>query len=232
MSDHVPAESDAYGQNYDEKVNAAIGFSGLKVDLFVRAKVAYMREVLAEGIGGLEAADVLDIGCGIGSYHPHLMEGVGSISGVDVSSSCIAVARARNPGVAYQTYDGRRLPYPDASFDAAYTVCVMHHVPPEHWENLAREMRRVVRPGGITVIFEHNPFNPLTRRAVSTCEFDENAVLLRARHIRLLLRKAGLRDVRSRYILTLPAAGGLLHKVDRLFSRLPLGAQYYAVGRA
>jgi ubiquinone/menaquinone biosynthesis C-methylase UbiE len=134
--------------------------------------------------------------------------------------------------VAYQTYDGRRLPYPDASFDAAYTVCVMHHVPPEQWESLVREMRRVVRPGGITVVFEHNPFNPLTRRAVSTCEFDENAVLLRARRTRLLLRKAGLREVRSRYILTLPAAGGLPHKVDRLFSRLPFGAQYYAVGRA
>jgi ubiquinone/menaquinone biosynthesis C-methylase UbiE len=232
VSRHVPAEFDTYGGNYDEKVNASISFSGLKVDFFVRAKVAYMREVLAEDVGDLSGADILDVGCGIGNYHPHLLEALGSVSGVDVSSSCIDVARVRNPDVAYQTYDGIRLPYRDASFDAAYSICVMHHVPPGDWESFTREMRRVVRPGGIAVIFEHNPFNPLTRRAVSTCEFDENAVLLRARRTRLLLSRAGFRDVRSRYILALPAAGGLLHKVDRLFSRVPLGAQYYAVGRA
>ncbi len=232
MSRNLPAEFDTYGGNYDEKVNAAIGFSGLKVDFFVRAKVVYLCEALAEDLGDLRGADILDVGCGIGNYHPHLPESLGSISAVDVSSSCIDVARARNPGVAYQTYDGRRLPYRDASFDAAYTICVMHHVPPDNWESFTREMRRVVRPGGLTAIFEHNPFNPLTRRAVSTCEFDANAVLLPARSTRLLLRDAGFRDVRSRHILTLPAAGGLLHKVDRLFSRVPLGAQYYAVGRA
>jgi len=230
VSRSVPPEFDAYGGNYDEKVNASISFSGLKVDLFVRAKVAYLCEALAENLGELRGADILDVGCGIGNYHPRLPESLRSISAVDVSSRCIDAARVCNPGVAYQTYDGMRLPYRDASFDAVYTICVMHHVPAETWESFTREMRRVVRPGGLTAIFEHNPFNPLTRRAVATCEFDENAVLLRARRTRLLLRAAGFREVRSRYILTLPATGGLLHKVDRLFSRVPLGAQYYAVG--
>jgi len=230
VSRSVPPEFDAYGGNYDEKVNASISFSGLKVDLFVRAKVAYLCEALADDLGDLRGADILDVGCGIGNYHPHLPDTLGSVSAVDVSSSCIDAARVRNPGVAYQTYDGMVLPYRNASFDAVYTICVMHHVPPDNWERFTREMRRVVRPGGLTAIFEHNPFNPLTRRAVATCEFDENAVLLRARRTRLLLRAAGFREVRSRYILTLPATGGLLHKVDRLFSRVPLGAQYYAVG--
>ena len=41
-------------------------------------------------------------------------------------------------------------------------------------------MRRVVRPGGLLCIIEHNPFNPLTRLAVVRCEFDRDAVLLPA----------------------------------------------------
>ena len=66
-------------------------------------------------------------------------------------------------------------------------------------------MARVLRPGGIAAIFEHNPLNPLTRRVVSNCVFDEDAVLLRRRRARGLLRQAGLVPVR-----------GPLHRVPAL----------------
>jgi ubiquinone/menaquinone biosynthesis C-methylase UbiE len=84
------------------------------------------------------------------------------LTGIDVASTVVEEARAANPGVTYHDYDGDRLPYPDQSFDAAYTIAVMHHVPPPQWPAFLQEMRRVVRPGGLIVIFEHNPINPLT----------------------------------------------------------------------
>jgi hypothetical protein len=67
---------------------------------------------------------------------------------------------------------------------------------------------------------------------VNSCEFDKNATLLRSREVETLLKKAGFRQIYTRFILTVPAKGSLLRKVDRLFARLPLGAQYYTVGRA
>jgi SAM-dependent methyltransferase len=130
----------------------------------------------------------------------------------------------------YDTYDGRTIPFADASFDAAFAVCVMHHVPPEQWQSFADEMQRVVRQGGLNIIFEHNPFNPLTRRAVAGCEFDRDAVLLKPRDVEAHLTRAGLQRPQSRYILTVPPKGSVLTRLDKIFSHLPLGAQYYTMG--
>ena len=48
--------------------------------------------------------------------------------------------------------------------DATYATCVMHHVPRARWRLFASELGRVTRPGGTVLTFEHNPYNPLTRR--------------------------------------------------------------------
>jgi SAM-dependent methyltransferase len=174
----------------------------------------------------------LDVGCGVGALHPFLRGMFGSISGADVSSASIAQALARNPGIDYRAYADGRLPYEPASFDVATAVCVMHHVPPQEWPAFVAEMRRVVRPGGLVCVIEHNPFNPLTRLAVSRCEFDRDAVLLRAGTTRRLLRNAGFTDVASRYFLLLPSAHVLARRCERAFGRLALGAQYAAWGLA
>jgi SAM-dependent methyltransferase len=124
------------------------------------------------------------------------------------------------------------LPYPGGSFDAASAVCVFHHVPVANRVHLAQDVRRVLRAGGLFAIFEHNPLNPLTMHVVNNCEFDKDAVLLRRRETESLIEKAGFRDVDTRFILTLPAKGRIPRGVDRLFARIPLGAQYFTVGRA
>lgn len=221
------SEFDAYSKNYDDAVNSSIGFSGLKVDFFTRVKAQYIKRLLAEHFDDIKHIRLLDVGCGVGNYHPYLVDDVGAISGVDVSAACIQTARDRNSGVDYSVYDGHSLPYDDASFDFAYTICVMHHVPPEQWPAFAAELRRVVRPGGMVAVFEHNPYNPLTRRAVSSCEFDKDAVLLTAGQVDELLRGAGFKDATRRYILTVPPFNRLLMGVDRALARLPLGGQFY-----
>ena len=59
----------------------------------------------------------------------------------------------QGPGhVHSETQDGRALTYADASFDAAYSVSVLEHIP-EHGDSAAiRELIRVVRPGGLVVV--------------------------------------------------------------------------------
>lgn len=232
MSSHrPPSEFDQYRSSYADAVNKSIAFSGLNVDYFTRAKATRLLDILALAVGSTRELSVLDVGCGVGNYHPLLSGKVGQLTGVDPSSECIAEARAKNPGVHYAVSDGDDVPFGDGEFDVVYAICVMHHVPPAKWELFAAELARVTRPGGIVLIFEHNPYNPLTRRAVSTCPFDEDAVLLSKRKTTAYLRGAGLNNIEGKYIMALPSISGLLRRIDDALGALPLGAQYYVCGR-
>jgi SAM-dependent methyltransferase len=175
---------------------------------------------------------VLDVGCGVGEFHPFVRDMCGRLCGVDVSAASIAQARHKNPGIEYEVYDGQTLPYDSGVFDISVAVCVLHHVPPQQWHPFLCEMRRVVRPGGLVCLIEHNPFNPLTRLAVARCEFDRDAVLLRAGRAQALMVDAGLRDPKSHYFLMLPLSTPLARRVEHGFRHMPLGAQYIASGIA
>ena len=222
---------DSYKDRYNGAVDEAVAFTGLSADFFTQVKASCIMDIVNAYPGG-GALCALDIGCGIGNYHGLLKQRFARLAGVDVSSDCLETARSRHPDVDYRSYDGGVLPYPDASFDVAFTICVIHHVPPVQWGLFAAEMRRILKPGGLALVFEHNPRNPLTMRAVNSCTFDADAVLLRAEETERLLQRAGFRDVHSRFILTVPPANGLLRRLDRLFARLPLGGQYYVTATA
>lgn len=226
------AEFDEYSRSYDAEVNRALAFSGLKVDVFTRVKTEYLLDLISSGTAVGSGAVLLDVGCGVGNNHPLLKGKVARLAGIDVSGECITVARERQPEVEYKTYDGMHIPYPDAAFDGVFTICVLHHVPILQRPALVGEMRRVLKPGGLIAVFEHNPLNPLTRRVVSRCEFDKDVVLLRRQESEALLCNAGFSRVASRFILTVPAVNPVLKKLDRAFAQLPFGAQYYTVGWA
>jgi SAM-dependent methyltransferase len=59
---------------------------------------------------------------------------------------------AGEPRVTFEVADGRALDFEDASFDHAYSVSVLEHVPEPGDEQALRELARVVRPGGRVVI--------------------------------------------------------------------------------
>ncbi len=94
-------------------------------------------------------------------------------------------------------------------------------------EDALSELRRGLRPGGLVMIYEHNPLNPLTVRAVRTCAFDENAVLIRAATLKERLVEAGFTGATARYRLFFPRALRLLRPLEQWMTWLPLGAQYY-----
>jgi SAM-dependent methyltransferase len=222
------AQFDIYAKSYADEVNRSIAFLGVKVDFATKVKAGYLLDLLARHFGDTRMVRLLDIGCGTGGCHPLVSGKLASLCATDVSAESVAEAAGKNAGVDYRSYDGLRLPYDDNQFDAAMTICVMHHVPPQQWPGFAAEMKRIVRPGGLALVFEHNPLNPVTRRAVSNCEFDADAVLLGQRRTRALLKRAGFKDVRSRVILSIPSFGPKTRAIDFALGRLSLGAQYVA----
>jgi SAM-dependent methyltransferase len=97
---------------------------------------------------------------------------------------------------------------------------------------LTAEIRRLLRPGGVFAVIEHNPWNPVTRLIVSRTPVDEDAILLRASETRALLRGAGFSIDREMYFLYFPeklyrAAAAL----ENGLRRVPLGGQYAVFGR-
>src|ERR1700736_5611968 len=103
---------DSYRSNYRDVVQSSIDFSGLPHSFFMRAKADLLRELIARRLGP-ERPAMLDVGCGVGSFHPLLRGMVGRLSGIDVSSPSIAQARADNRDVGYHAFDGRSFPFDD-----------------------------------------------------------------------------------------------------------------------
>lgn len=224
-------EFDAYSDSYTDTVEQSISFSGLSHDFFQQSKALMIRDLLDLRLKDCPKPKLLDVGCGVGALHPLINPMFGSVTGVDVSKDSIARARADNPGNLYQDYDGHTLPYDDNSFDMSLAICVMHHVPTQHWTNFMAEMTRVVAPGGMVCLIEHNPINPGTRLSVARCPFDADAVLLGAGNMRRRMRKAGLSDVSTRHFVFFPSNKPGFKNLERRLHWLPFGAQYAAIGR-
>jgi SAM-dependent methyltransferase len=221
---------DEYGESYDELMKKSIGFMGQNHDYYTQAKAACILDVLRRKFGNTKKLQVLDVGCGIGKTDGFLFSDFGKLSGVDISSASIERARRENPMVHYEVYDGHVLPFVDEAFDAAFLICVLHHVVPMERAALLTEARRILKPGGVLLIFEHNPFNPLTQLAVARCEFDHDANLLsRGLSVRLS-QTAHMQVFEKRYILFLPFRLKWFSRVEKGLGQLPAGAQYYVAG--
>ncbi|HEY3541209.1 MAG TPA: class I SAM-dependent methyltransferase [Gaiellaceae bacterium] len=227
----MSAKFDEYKDSYREEVERSISFAGADLDVFTQAKATALLRLVRRRLGDPGTVRALDVGCGAGETDRHLVSELREIHGVDVSPEILETARAENPSVTYSAYDGERLPYEDGEFDLAFAICVVHHVPPPQWPSFARELARVVRPGGLVTVIEHNPLNPLTRLAVARCAFDDDAVLLGAPRAARLLAEAGVDDVHSEYIVFHPFRRPALRELEHHLRRLPLGAQYVTAGR-
>lgn len=224
-------EFDAYRDTYEATVEESLRFSGLTHNFFQRSKARMIRDILARYLEDHSPPALLDVGCGIGALHPLISPMFRSVDGVDVSADSLARARDDNPDQTYKHYDGHRLPYENDSFDMSLAICVMHHVSPDQWQAFMAEMTRVVAPGGIVCLIEHNPINPATRLSVARCPFDVDAVLLGAGKMRRFMRSAGLGSVSTRHFVFFPFSGPVFHRLERSLHWLPLGAQYAAIGR-
>src|SRR6266700_4977925 len=104
---------------------------------------------------------VLDVGCGTGSLAIAARRYVGStgtVYGIDASPEMIARAekKANKAGleVIFKNGAAQLLPFPDAQFDAVLSTLMLHHLPRKGREQCAREIRRVLKPGGRVMVVD------------------------------------------------------------------------------
>ncbi|HSN15350.1 MAG TPA: class I SAM-dependent methyltransferase [Anaeromyxobacteraceae bacterium] len=222
---------DAHRGTYREEVRRSISLVKADPELVLEVKAELLLSLLRRHVGDPRLLRVLDVGCGLGLVDRLIHGAVRELHAVDSAAGTVQDAARSGAGARYAVSDATALPYAEGTFDAAFAVCVMHHVPPARWQAFMGEMRRVLRPGGLAVVFEHNPLNPVTRIAVSRCEFDGDATLLGQGAVVRLARDAGLAPIERRSILYFPWRGALLRYIERPLGFVPLGGQYYVAAR-
>lgn len=219
-----------YGREYRDRVKQAISFAGLDHDVFVEIKAKELLEIALDHLGDTATIAMLDVGCGIGLMHPYIAGRVARLEGADVSASAIEEAARVNLSVRYVCSSGAALPHADGSFDLVFGSCVLQMVPERRWGRIVEEMARVVRDGGLVVIFEHNPWNPLTRLAVRRWS-ESSSSLVPLGGLQRLVGAMRLEVIESRTIALFPSTRSRLRALERRLGFVPLGAQYVVVAR-
>ncbi len=228
------AEFDRFADEYMAAHASNIAISGEDPAYFAQYKIEEVRK-LWDAEARSEPAAVLDFGTGIGNSLPYLARlfPTAQVTGVDVSRRSLEVAGHRFPGAArLLAYDGGAIPLPDQGFELIFSACVFHHIDHVQHGAIFAELHRLLQPGGMMVVFEHNPLNPVTRYIVATCPFDEKAVLIGAPSLKESQAQAGFRKVQAAYTGFFPGALRALRPLERFMTALPLGAQYYTVAHA
>lgn len=224
MTDKV--DFDKYTDNYNELLREGTQFFSSSEEYFARYKVDLVRSAVTGPV-----RRVLEYGCGIGRNIRYLQEAFpeAEIVGTDISEASLTIAATENPGARFEV---ERADLDVGKFDLVFVAGVFHHIPPAERPSAASLLSRRIEPDGRICVFEHNPYNPVTRRIVDTCPYDADAVLLKPQELRGLFRDSGTKVLGSSYCLFIPPSLSWLSPIEKHLGWLPLGGQYWVMAGA
>lgn len=173
--------------------------------------------------------NILEFGCGIGNNLPHIINTFknSNVYAYDISLDSLKIAKDKNPSLKIISKDD--FVKNENFFDIIFIAGVFHHIELNKRDEVSKELFKLLNKRGILLVFEHNPYNPLTRHMVNTCEFDKDAILLEKRNlIKLFLNNNFLLE-KSKYTLFIPPKLKSFSFIEKFIGFLPLGGQYYVV---
>ena len=136
-------------------MHSSARFYDLMVWVITLGRERPFRERLVELARLQPGESVLDVGCGTGTLAIAAKRRVGlqgQVHGIDASPEMIARAtrKANKAGVdaTFRNAVVEALPFPDGHFDVVLSTLMLHHLPRPTREQSAREIRRVLKPGG------------------------------------------------------------------------------------
>jgi trans-aconitate methyltransferase len=225
MSNKV--DFDDYTENYNQLLREGTGFFSSNEEYFARYKVNLVRKQIDD----TPVNRILEYGCGIGRNIPFLQQAFPKaiIMGSDISSASLEIARRDNIGVEFFREDENA--EPTSPFDVIFVAGVFHHIPVSQRVEIAKTLFKRLSPGGRLFVFEHNPYNPVTRRIVNNCPYDEDAVLLNPSELQKTLTGAALIVENKAYCLFVPPSLSKLSWLESRLGWLPLGGQYWVQAR-
>ena len=116
--------------------------------------MARLRKDLLAEMGDLSGKKVLDVGSGTGTLAVTIKQTypTAEVVGLDGDPQILEIARGKardlGEGIRFDQGMSFDLPYPNESFDFALTTVMLHHLSRDDKQVTAREMYRILRPGG------------------------------------------------------------------------------------
>ena len=106
-----------------------------------------------------ESMNLLDVGCGNGRLLAFLHGTHAPIryTGLDNNRKLLGLAQKNHPNANFHFGDVLKLPFSKASFDSAWCIAVLHHLPAKSMQKKAiQELRRVVHKNGFVIVTAWN----------------------------------------------------------------------------
>jgi len=197
------------------------------------------QQLVFELCGDIEGLDLLDVGCGDGSYVVVASERSARAAGVDTSPLMIYEARLtaerRKADVTFLIGNAEHLPFADETFDRVISITMLCFC--ANADAAVREMTRVLRPGGLLVMGELGRWSLWAAwrrlRGYLGSRRWRDAIFRSANELESLADRAGLTVKETRGAVYYPPLRCIAHLMQPLDSRLgrltTMGAALVAV---
>ncbi len=176
----MKAEFDCYIKDFRKNHDKEMGLVGESSAFMAEFKAIKLQEWIPQR--AKTAKKIFDFGCGDGlmtsyvnQYFPQA-----EIYGVDPSPESIKIAQELYPNMHFGiNYDDKPdLEFADNSFDLSLAVGAFHHIPFKNHDGYMKEIFRTLKPNGTFVLFELNPYNPVTQFIFRRSPVEVNAKML------------------------------------------------------
>lgn len=210
--------ADLYRKNLDDDLSLTGGTSGFFAHYKAKKLLQFTNQEQST------PKRILDFGCGDGlmTKEIHTFFPKSEVYGVDPSPEILKLAQRNCPNATFKTSDKKLNLFNNKKFDLIFSAMVFHHIPFNEHEHYLNEITSMLSPGGLFVIFELNPFNPMAQYIINTASIDVNAHMLMPWYTKKLMRSYG--EVTTQYCAFIPPVLKSLLPLENYISRIPLGA--------
>ena len=223
------AEFDKFAKEYRQEQDRNLLLTGDDSDYFARYKVHQFATWYPSLL--TKASNILDFGCGDGlmsSYLAYYFNNA-KVYGTDISAESITIAQQSYNNIHFSVTDegGAQLDFADEFFDIVCSAGVFHHIPVSQHKLWINELVRVLKPGGICIIFEPNPLNPGTQYIFWRHPMEANAKMLWPWYAKSLLAPFG--NITTKFFSYFPGWLKNLRVLEPWLEQIPLGGIYAAI---
>lgn len=215
---------DNYVEDYEELTNKNLRFFNKSRNYFDSYKIEIAKEIYKT------PKKVLDFGCGIGLCIPFIKKNFSKsdIYATDTSEKSLNYLSKKYHDINILKTD--ELYNHKNYFDLIIIVGVFHHIIKKERRNLMKEIKSLLKNRGKFIIFEHNPYNFVTRKLVKMCPYDDGVELIKMNELKEIINTSNLKIFDKGFTLFFPSILDFLRKFEKYLKFLPFGGQYYIAG--
>ena len=212
---------DNFSSEYESKILESFGKIDNNLSYYHSSKAKIAKREL-----NYSPNKILDFGCGVGSILKFLKENFpdSKFYAYDQSKKSLKILKSKFPDVNC-IYNLNTI----EKFDLIILSNVVHHIKSVDRNSVFRKIFKLLDDNGKLLIYEHNPYNPVTLKVVANCEFDADAELINKKKLVKLCVNNKFKLQKSGYIHFFPSKLKIFFNLEKFLKWFFLGAQYFCI---